>query len=161
MQNNFIHPTAIIYPNVVMGNNNYIGPYCIIGAPAEHRIRFGTTPDKVIIGDNNTFTGMVTIDGGMERDTTIGNNNFIMKHAYIAHDVIIKDNCTICAGVSIAGHCVINDGVNLGMNAAIHQRVEIPTKCMIGASAFVGKKSKLRPQYKYVGVPVKELKENK
>jgi len=143
-----------------MGENNYIGPYCIIGAPAEHRARFGTTQDKVIIGDNNTFTGMVTIDGGMDRNTIIGNNNFIMKHTYIAHDVIIKDDCTICAGVSIAGHCVINDSVNLGMNATIHQRVEIPRRCMIGASAFVGKTSILRPRYKYVGVPVKELKEN-
>jgi hypothetical protein len=31
---------------------------------------------------------------------------------------------------------------------------------MMGASAFVGKTSILRPRYKYVGVPVKELKEN-
>jgi acetyltransferase-like isoleucine patch superfamily enzyme len=34
---NFIHPTAIIGKNVVLGDNNYIGAYCIIGDPAEHK----------------------------------------------------------------------------------------------------------------------------
>ena len=62
---NFVHPTAIIYPNVEMGDNNYIGPYCVIGAPAESRGNWGAQ-GKVIIGNNNRFTGLVTIDGGME-----------------------------------------------------------------------------------------------
>jgi hypothetical protein len=31
---------------------------------------------------------------------------------------------------------------------------------MIGASAFVGKKSILQPYYKYAGVPVKEIGSN-
>jgi hypothetical protein len=31
---------------------------------------------------------------------------------------------------------------------------------MIGASAFVGKKSLLKPNYKYAGVPVKEIGKN-
>lgn len=34
---NFIHPTAIIYEDVEIGDNNYIGAYCIIGAPPEHK----------------------------------------------------------------------------------------------------------------------------
>ena len=157
MANN-IHPTAIIGDNVEIGDNNTIGAYCIIGTMAEHRRckHLG----KVKIGNNNTITGLVTIDAGTEYVTTIGDNCYIMKHSYIAHDCIIHNNVTISAGVKIGGHCIINDNVNLGMNAAIHQRVEIPTRCMIGASAFVGKKSILRAGYKYVGIPVKELGEN-
>ena len=34
---NFIHPTAIIGDNVELGDNNYIGAYCIIGDPTEHK----------------------------------------------------------------------------------------------------------------------------
>lgn len=34
---NYIHPTALIGPNVELGDNNYIGPFCIIGYPAEHK----------------------------------------------------------------------------------------------------------------------------
>jgi len=156
---NDIHPTAIIGSNVTLGKNNYIGAYCIIGDNAEHRGEWNKTPNKVTIGDNNVITGLVTIDGGMV-ETVIGNNNFFMKHSYIAHDCIIHNNVTLSAGVKLGGHCIINDEVNLGMNATVHQRVEIPRRCMIGASAFVGKTSILKPRYKYVGVPVKELKEN-
>ena len=43
----------------------------------------------------------------------------------------------------------------------IHQKVIVPVGCMIGASAFVGKKTEMRPGYKYAGVPAKELSENK
>ena len=34
---NFIHPTAIIGDNVIIGDGNYIGAYCIIGDKAEHK----------------------------------------------------------------------------------------------------------------------------
>ena len=27
----FIHPTALVYPNVEFGDNVYVGPYCIVG----------------------------------------------------------------------------------------------------------------------------------
>ena len=90
---NFVHPTAIIGKNVQLGKNNYIGAYCIIGENAEHRGNWNTTPNKVIIGDNNVITGLVTIDGGME-ETIIGNNNFLMKHSHVGHDCIIHNHVT-------------------------------------------------------------------
>ena len=38
---NYIHPTSIIGPNVVLGNNNYIGPFCyIIGDTITNRIEY-------------------------------------------------------------------------------------------------------------------------
>jgi UDP-N-acetylglucosamine acyltransferase len=159
MSNNYIHPTAIIYPNVELGENNYIGPYCIIGAPAESRGNWGAQ-GKVIIGNNNRFTGMVTIDGGMESVTIVCDNTFMMKGAHVGHDAIIGDDVTISCGAKVGGHAVIGIGTNIGLNAVIHQRVKVPSGCMIGASAFVGKKSVLKPFHKYAGVPVKELGPN-
>lgn len=100
---NFIHPTAIIGENVILGDNNYIGAYCIIGDPAEHKKFWGQEKGKVIIGDNNIITGLVTIDAGTEYDTFIRNNCFIMKHAHIGHDCRIWDNVTISCGAKIAG----------------------------------------------------------
>lgn len=157
---NIIHPTAIIYPNVYLGKNNYIGPYCVIGSPAEHKKNFLTTNDKVIIGDNNVFTGMIAVDGGMDRETMIGNNNFIMKHSYIAHDVIILNDCIICAGVAIAGHCFIGNKVNIGLNAMIHQRQSIAEGCMIGMGAVITKKTITEPYSKYAGNPAKYIGTN-
>jgi UDP-N-acetylglucosamine acyltransferase len=156
---NFIHPTAIIYPNVDIGEGNWIGPYCIIGAAAESRANWGAQ-GKVIIGNNNRFTGLVTIDGGMDAITRIGDNTFWMKGAHAGHDAEVGDWVTVSCGAKIGGHCHIGDKVNIGLNAVIHQRVIVPDGCMIGASAFVGKKSVLKPYYKYAGVPVKELGPN-
>jgi len=154
--NNQIHPTAIIYDGVVMGEGNVIGPYCVIGAPAEWKGKEGQT-GHVYIGDNNVITGMVTIDSGVLNRTLIGDNCYIMKHAHVGHDAILHSNITLSCGVKIGGHSIIFNDVNIGLNAVIHQKCEIPKGCMIGACGFVGKKSILREGYKYAGVPVREL----
>lgn len=151
-----IHPTAIIGENVVIENNVFIGPYCVIGQPPEWKGKENQNKG-VIIKEGTRLTGMVTIDGGAERTTVIGPNCYIMKHAYIAHDCIIGSNVTISASSKIAGFCTIGDNVNLGMGTAIHQKSNIPEGVMIGMNGVVTKKSVLKPNYKYVGVPVKEL----
>lgn len=154
--NNNIHPTAIIYDGVVMGEGNTIGAYCIIGAPAEWK---GNDKEsgKVFIGDNNVITGLVTIDSGVNHRTIIGNDCYIMKHAHVGHDAIIHNDVTISCGAKIGGHSIIHNGTNIGLNAVIHQKCEVPEGCMIGASAFVGKKSELKRNHKYVGVPIKDI----
>jgi UDP-N-acetylglucosamine acyltransferase len=155
---NFIHPTAIIGDNVILGDNNYIGAFCIIGDPAEHKKYWGQEKGKVIIGNNNIVTGLVTIDAGTEVPTIIEDGCFIMKHAYIAHDCHIMNNVTICAGVKIGGHCIVKQYSNLGMNAVLHQFSIIEQGCMIGASAFF--KGTSKEFSKYVGVPAKYLSPN-
>ncbi len=44
----YIHPTAVIYDGVVMEEDVYIGPLCIIGGPAEWKGKEDNT-GKVII----------------------------------------------------------------------------------------------------------------
>ena len=173
---NFIHPTAIIGDNVILGDNNYIGAYCIIGDPAEHKkywqyeeqIKdYGTLKiiqkgqikrGKVIIGDNNVITGLVTIDSGTEGITTIGGNCFIMKHAHIGHDCMIGNNVTISCGAKIGGHSIIEQYSNIGLNAVLHQFSIVHEGCMIGASAFF--KGESEPFTKYAGVPAKSIGKN-
>lgn len=157
---NFIHPTAIIYPNVVLGIGNYIGAYCIIGSPAEHKTNWGKTNDIVIIGDNNVITGQVTIDGGMENITYIGNNNFFLKKSHVGHDCHIWDNCTISCNAIIGGHTTIGSNCNIGLGAIIHQRMNIPDYVMIGMGGIVTKKSKIESFNIYAGNPVKYIKQN-
>lgn len=155
---NFIHPTAIIGDNVILGDNNYIGAYCIIGDPAEHKKYWGQPKGKVIIGNGNMITGLVTIDAGTEDITTIGNNCFIMKHAHIGHDCYIWDNVTISCGAKIGGHSVIKEYSNIGLNAVLHQFTIIEQGCMVGASAFF--KGISQEFSKYAGVPAKYLSPN-
>ena len=156
---NFIHPTAIIGDNVILGDNNYIGAFCIIGDPAEHKKYWGQEKGKVIIGNNNIVTGLVTIDAGTEVPTIIEDGCFIMKHAHIGHDCRIMNNVTISCGAKIGGHSIIGEGSNIGLNAVLHQFSIIKRGCMIGASAFF--KGESEPEMKYAGVPAKYLSPNK
>jgi UDP-N-acetylglucosamine acyltransferase len=156
---NFIHPTAIIGDNVILGDNNYIGAYCIIGDPAEHKKHWDKPKGKVFIGDNNIITGLVTIDAGTEETTMIAHNCFIMKHAHIGHDCKILSNVTISCGAKIGGHSTIMQNSNIGLNAVLHQFSVIQEGCMIGASAFF--KGESEPFTKYAGVPARKLGVNK
>ena len=156
---NYIHPTAVIYEDVELGDNNYIGAFCIIGAPPEHKKHWDNPCSKVIIGNNNKFTGLVTIDSCTDGEgTIIGDNCFIMKHAHIGHDCHIMNNVTISCGAKIGGHSIILDNSNIGLNAVLHQFSEIAEGCMIGASAFF--KGISKPYTKYAGVPARELGKN-
>ena len=155
---NFIHPTAIIGDNVILGDNNYIGAYCIIGDPAEHKKYWEQSKGKVFIGDNNIITGLVTIDAGTENDTIIESNCFIMKHAHIGHDCHICNNVTISCGAKIGGHSIIEQYSNIGLNAVLHQFTIIKQGCMIGASAFI--KGATEEFSKYAGVPARKIGTN-
>jgi UDP-N-acetylglucosamine acyltransferase len=155
-----IHQTAVINSNVIIEDDVYIGPLCIIGFNPEWK---GRELDNkgVIIKKGTKITGLVTIDGGANQPTVIGENCYLMKHSHCGHDAELKNGVTLSCGAKIGGHSIIGENTNIGLNAVVHQKVEVPEGCMIGASAFVGKKSILKPNHKYAGVPVKELGENK
>ena len=166
---NYIHPTAIIGDNVILGDNNYIGAYCIIGDPAEHkkhwkkRVIAGIEINEiergqVIIGNGNMITGLVTIDAGTEEPTIIENGCFIMKHAHIGHDCHIMNDVTISCGAKIGGHSIIGEKSNIGLNAVLHQFSVIKKGCMIGASAFF--KGQSEKEMKYAGVPARIIGSN-
>jgi UDP-N-acetylglucosamine acyltransferase len=156
---NEIDPTAIIYDNVKMGTGNIIGPYCIIGAPAEWK----GMEDKnfgVYIGNNNRLTGLVTVDGGAESRTVISDQCYLMKAAHVGHDCEIMSCVTISCGAKIGGHCFIDSHVTIGLNASIHQKVNIPHGCIIKTNAFVGKSLKMEALKKYTGVPARLIGDN-
>lgn len=156
----YIHPTAVIYPNVIIEANVYIGAYCIIGAPAEWK---GHEEENggVLIMEGTRLTGLVTVDAGTSKRTIIGGYCYLMKHSHVGHDAHIASHCTISCGAKIGGHTIVRRNCNIGLNAVIHQKLDIPEGCMIGASAFVGKKSIIKPFHKYAGVPVKEIGVNR
>ena len=154
-----IHHTAIIGENVIIEDNVFIGAYCIIGHPAEWKGKEDNNAG-VIIKSGTRITGMVTIDAGAEIPTLIEENCYLMKHSHVGHDARLSKGVTLSCGAKIGGHSIIGENTTIGLNAVIHQKVTIPEGCMIGASSFVGKKSLLKPNHKYAGVPVRELGEN-
>jgi UDP-N-acetylglucosamine acyltransferase len=162
MKETYIHPTAIIYPNVTIGEGCYIGPYCIIGGPPEHADIDPLNPPThgVWIGDNVRLYGHVTVDAGAFEQTHIEDGCMIMNGAYIAHDCHIFRNVIVSSGARIAGCCAIGECSYIGINTSIHQYTGLAKGTMLGASAFV--KGYKTEQWRILaGVPARDIGENK
>jgi len=138
---NWIHKTAVIFPNVRMGKGNWIGAYSVIGSNGEIRGKDQKLFNgNVTIGDNNVISEHVTIQRPYEfLSTYIGNNNIIMAHSHIGHDVKILDDCEICTGVIIGGYTVIESGVKIKLGSTIRNRLTIGSNALIGLGSAVVK----------------------
>lgn len=151
----FIHHTAIIYEGVEIGLGCYIGPYCVIGAPAE-KVGCFDSMGKVVIGSGVRLEKQVTIDSGTERMTIIGPGCHLLKNAHVGHDAVLVGDNTLACNVCIGGFTEVGHGTNFGLGAVTHQRLVIPSGCMIGMNATITKTTKMREGYKYYGVPARE-----
>ncbi len=155
--NNYIHPSAIIYPNVTMGEGNYIGAYCIIGDIPES-VKYFDTPDHgVVIGNNCRFTKQVTIDAGTEKPTLIGNNVLMLKNAHVGHDCDIQDYAELRCNSIAGGHVTLGRGSKLMLGAIVHPRMIVPHAVTLGMGCIVTKKTILEPESTYIGIPAKKL----
>lgn len=157
MEDNTIHPTAVVDKAAKIGKGNYIGPYCIVGpnvvigdgnrfeanvvlgTPAEHRDYFRKEPGKVQVGDNNNIREFVTINGGTEAATVIESNVTMLRGSHIGHDAIIKNNANLSCNVMIGGHTIVDEFANLGLSCVVHQHRVIGAFSMIGMNSTVTK----------------------
>jgi UDP-N-acetylglucosamine acyltransferase len=157
---NIIHAGVIITSQVEIGNDNEIYPYTVIGTDAEHRGFIGGTNQKVKIGDRNIIREFVTINNGTIQDTEIGNECYFLRGSHIGHDCLIKDKVTLSCNALIGGESVIFEGANLGLGAVVHQRQVIGHYSMIGMNSTVTKTSEILPFGKFVGSPAKWISDN-
>lgn len=161
----YVHPTAVVYPNVVLGSNVYIGPFCVIGAPPEHRdeLAKGNPGKGVYIGDNTRLEKLVVVDSGIDDTTNIGIMCEIMSGTHIGHDAQIWDGATLAPKAMIGGYAIIGESANIGMGAVIHQKARVQPFCMIGAGAVVVLKNnaEMQPMETWAGVPARKIGMNK
>ena len=161
IKENIVHPTAIIdWKNVILGKNNIIGPYVVIGNHAQHpkQKSFG----KITIGNNNTFNEYcnVHLPTKLSLETLIGNNNYFMNSTTIDHDCIIEDNVILSSNVILGGNVHIMKGAKLGIRTSVHQNQIIGSYTMIGMNSVITKNKTIIPGYVYFGNTVKKIKIN-
>lgn len=120
---NFIHRTAIIGSNVELGDNVVIGPFCVIGTPAEHPREPYIARGTVIIGNNVKLYKLVTVDSPITNNgmTIVGDGCTMMAHSHLGHDVQLGRGVAIATGAKLGGHTLVGDYCNIGLNAVAHQ----------------------------------------
>jgi UDP-3-O-[3-hydroxymyristoyl] glucosamine N-acyltransferase len=110
----------------------------LVGEPPEHRDWEPRLPVLTPQIDPSADIGaFATIDGGLERSTTVGARSFLMKHVHIGHDACIGADCELAPGVVVGGHCQIDDRVRIGVNACLRPFVHVGEGARIGAGAVV------------------------
>ena len=143
---------SVIGADVEIGDGSVIGAHCTIDGPTRigrdnhihgHAAIGGEPQDKkyrgerteLVIGDRNSIREFVTINRGTGDGggvTRIGDDNWILAYAHIAHDCQVGNHVVFSNNATLAGHVEVGDHVILSGFAGIHQF------CRIGAHAFIG-----------------------
>lgn len=131
---------AVIGPNVRMGKGNIVHPYAVVGGAPQHLAVDPKIRSGVLIGEGNTFREFVTVHRAIHEgaDTVLGNGNYIMATAHIAHDCRLGNSVVVTNSGNIAGHVEIGDRAFISSPAGVHQFVRIGRLAIVGALSGVG-----------------------
>ena len=132
-----IGPHVVIEGHTQIGERNRIHSFTSIGSPPQD-VGYRGEDTRLIIGDDNIIREYTTINRAttkQEWKTVIGNKNYIMAYAHIAHDCYLGNQIIMANVATLGGHITVGDHAILGALVAIHQFVRI------GAYAFLGAKS--------------------
>ncbi|NWG04241.1 MAG: acyl-ACP--UDP-N-acetylglucosamine O-acyltransferase [Syntrophaceae bacterium] len=146
-----IGPYSIIEKNVCIGEGTKIGPHVVIREGTQigkacqifQFSSIGESPQaffykgektSLLIGDHNILREFVTFHRGTVKGggrTVIGNDNYFMAYAHVAHDCNIGNQVVLANGATLGGHILVEDHAIIGGLAAVHQF------CRIGAHAII------------------------
>lgn len=118
---NYLSPSSIVSPNVVMGENNIIFEQTFLGAGVQ-------------MGSCNTIRQQVYIG----HDFRMGDNNVITPGCKIGGDCRIEDNCYIGLGSTIMNGIVISEESLVGAGSVVIKNTEPFTKNVGNPSRAIG-----------------------
>ena len=132
---------AQIIGDTTIGANSSIGRAAIIGADPQDLSFDPAIESQVIIGESNTIREQATIHRGSKPGsaTRLGNNNFLMANAHLAHDVQLGDRNVLANAVLLAGHVHVGNNSFLGGGAVFHQFLRIGDYCIVQGNGSLGK----------------------
>ena len=130
------HPTAVVHETATVGNDVYLGPYCVIGA-------------NTVLGDGCCIGSHVVI----ENDVQLGANTLLHPHVFVGAGCVLGRNCEVHPHTSIGsdgfgyavgasrrpqklshlGNVCIGDEVEIGSNCAIDRATLTSTHIRSGA----------------------------
>lgn len=120
----FIHPTAVLIGDVIVGDNCYVGP------------------NAVLRGD---FGRIVMEAGSNLQDTCV-------VHSFPEKDCVIEADGHIGHGAILHG-CRIGRNSLIGMNAVIMDEAIIGPECIVAATAFIKARFECPPRSLVLGNP--------
>lgn len=137
-ERNTIGSHVIIRKGTVIGNDNMIHAGVHLGVlPQDYH--YQGEHSRCHIGNNNIIREYATVSKatGEDRETVIGDNNFIMTYVHVAHNVIIGSHTIVASGSQLGGHVQLGDHATVGGLAGVHQFCRIGKYAMLGAKSYL------------------------
>lgn len=154
-----IHPTSIVGPDVKLGKNVEIGPFCVVtgdvtigdGSKLFSHVVLGDERTKVVLGKNNLLSSGAIIGGppqdltykGEKTELIIGDNNTIRE--YVTMNVgtpkgggvtRVGSNNLLMAYVHIAHDCQLGDHVVIANSCQFAGHVTVGDHAKIGGACM-------------------------
>jgi UDP-N-acetylglucosamine acyltransferase len=131
---------AVIKRGTILGADNRVGEHAVLGGLAQH-VQCMSYAGRVRVGANNVIREFSTIHRPLHDDaeTIVGDNNFLMVNAHVAHDCVIGNNVIVANNAMLGGHVVVGDRAFVSGGVAVHQFCRIGRQCMIGGLGRIGK----------------------
>jgi UDP-N-acetylglucosamine acyltransferase len=154
---NIVGPFAVIVGNVEIGDDNWFGPHTTIGTAAQYaKERYEHKEAEFLpirIGNHNTFREYTTVHEPSTHATLIEDDCYFMAYSHVPHDTTIRSRVTLTNGVQLGGFTEIQYGATIGLLTAIHQFTTVGAYSMVGMSSVVAKD--LPPFLKWTGNPAR------
>ena len=126
----FIHPSAILIGDVIVGARVFIGPAACLR------------------GD---FGRIVVEEGANIQDTC-------MLHGFPGKDTVVGAEVTVGHGAVLHG-CVVRRGALIGMNCVVNDNAEVGEDAVVAALAFVKAEARIPARTLVAGIPARVLRE--
>ena len=129
---------AVIKRHTEMGDENRIFEGAVLGGVPQD-LGYSGGRSRLRIGNQNTFREAVTIHratspGG---ETVIGDCNYFMVNAHVAHECVLENQITLVNNVALAGHVHVEDHAFVSAGVVIHQFCRVGRYSMIGGNAKI------------------------
>jgi len=119
---------AVLLGPTEIGERNVIHPGVVLGGEPQD-LAFAGAETFLRIGNDNVFREHVQAHRGTRPGsaTVIGDGNYFMQNAHVAHNCQIANGVIIAGGALLAGHVEVADRAFVSGNCVVHQHVRIGT----------------------------------
>ena len=131
-----VHPSAFVHPSAILIGDVIVGACAYIGPAASLRGDFGR---------------IVVEEGANIQDTC-------MLHGFPGKDTVVGAEATVGHGAVLHG-CVVRRGALIGMNCVVNDNAEVGEDAVVAALAFVRAEARIPPRALAAGIPARVLRQ--
>jgi UDP-N-acetylglucosamine acyltransferase len=117
---------AVVLGRTVVGADNVIHAGAVLGDTPQD-VKYAGAPTGLRIGDRNVIREHAVLQRATSAETwtIVGDENYFMTNAHVAHNCTVGTHVTVASGALLAGHVTVGDQAFVSGNCVVHQFTRI------------------------------------